>query len=146
MSTMDSYRWGQEVLGDSVEYPGHPVILACMVMDRYPNLASACAREPGQEFYNALRDGFIPGAGCAVHAALDTLRHAHDRGLEAAYAHAERYWLGWEQQHPNNVPRAAHGREQCERIKAHFESRLKTWDTSEDTGSPYRVQTLPVAA
>lgn len=146
MPTMDSYRWEQEVLGEHAEYPGHPVILACMVMDRYPDLDAAVRREPGQEFGNALSDNFIPGSGCAVHAALDTLRYAKEIGLEAAYAHAERYWQGWELQHPSNVTRAAHGREQCERIKARFEGRLNAWGTSEDPGSPYYVQTLPVAA
>lgn len=146
MPTMDSYRWERETLGECAEYPGHPVILACMVMDRYQNLGVAVRREPGQDFGNALSDSFIPGAGCAVHAALDTLCHAQERGLEAAYAAAERYWQGWERQHPNNVTRAAHGREQCERIKARFEGRLKTWGTPEDPGSPYRVKTLPVAA
>lgn len=146
MPTMDSYRWEQEVLGEHAEYPGHPIILACMLMDRYPDLNTAVRREPGREFGNALSDNFIPGAGCAVHAALDTLRHAQEHGLEAAYAHAERYWLGWERQHPDNVPRAAHGREQCERIKTRFEDRQKTWGTSKDPGSLYRVQTFPVAA
>lgn len=146
MPTMDSYRWEQDVLGEHGEYPGHPVILACMVMDRYPDLDAAVRREAGREFGNALSDNFIPGAGCAVHAALDTLRYAQEHGLEAAYAHAERYWTGWEQQHQNNAPRAAHGREQCERIKARFESQLKIWGTSEDPGSPFRIQALPVAA
>lgn len=146
MPTTDGYRWEREALGEHAEYPGHPVILACMVMDRYPDLAAACTREPGQDFYNALRDSFIPGAGCAVHAALDTLRHAQAHGLVAAYTHAERYWQGWEQQHANNVPRAAHGRVQAERLKGRFEEHLTTWGTPSDPGSPYRAQSLPLAA
>lgn len=146
MPTMDSYRWEQEVLGEHAEYPGHPVVLACMVMDRYPSLEVAVRREPGRDFGNALGDNFIPGAGCAVHAALDTLRLAQTAGLEAAYAHAERYWDGWARQQPNNAPRAAHGREQAERLKGSFEERLSTWGTPADPGSPYRVQALPVAA
>jgi hypothetical protein len=143
MPTMDSYRWEQEVLGEHAEYPGHPIILACMVMDRYPDLDAAERRDPGQNFSNALSDRFIPGAGCAVNAALSTLRHALAHGLEAAYADAERYWQGLEVQHPNNVPRAAHGREQATRAKGRFEERLKSWGTPSDPGSPHRIQALP---
>lgn len=145
MPTIDSYRWENEVLGEHAEYPGHPLILACMVMDRYPNIETALCREQGREFGNALSDNFIPGAGCAVHAALDTLRHAMDVGLEAAYAHADRYWLGWEQQNPKNVPGAAHGRDQAERIKGKFEAQLRSWGSPKDAGSPYRIQAQTLA-
>ena len=47
MPTMDSYRWENEVLGEHTQYPGHPLILACMVMDRYPNLEAALEGRPG---------------------------------------------------------------------------------------------------
>ena len=146
MPTMDSYRWENEVLGEHAEYPGHPLILASMVMDRYPNLEAALRREQGREFSNALSDNFIPGAGCAVHSALDTLRQAMDHGLEAAYAQANQYWLAWEQQHPNNALGAAHGREQAERIKSRFEVQLNSWGKPEDPGSPYRIQVQALAA
>lgn len=142
MSNMDTYRWEKQELGEPGEYPGHPVVLACMVMDRYQDLATACICEPGHDYYNALRDSFIPGTGCAVRAALDTLRFAQESGLDTAYAHAERYWLGWEQQHPSNVPRATHGREQAAHIKGRFEKHLVLWGTPADPGSPYRIQSL----
>lgn len=145
MPTMNSYQWEQERLGEHAVYPGHPVILACMVMDRYPSLLAARGTDQlSPTFGNALSDSFIPGAGCAVHAALDVLRYAQVVSVEAAYELAESYWHGWERQHPNNVPGAAKGREQCVRIKARFESMLKTWGTPEDPGSPYRVQLMTV--
>jgi hypothetical protein len=140
MPTADSCRWEQEVLGEPVQYPGHPVVLACMVMDRYPNLESATRLEPGRQFGNALSDNFIPGAGCAVRAALDTLRYAQTGDLGAAYAHATRYWNGWEAQDPANASGARKGREQHERIKARFEKQLETWGGRADPLSPYRVQ------
>lgn len=143
MPTIDSYRWAQEALGENGEYPGHPIVLACMVMDRYPDILAAMRREPGRDFGNALRDSFIPGAGCAVHAALESLRQGREHGPAAAYAHAERYWQGWEEQRTDNASSAARGREQCERIKARFEAQLKTWGTSDDPGSPYRIQMAP---
>ena len=146
MPTMNSYRWEQEVLGERAVYPGHPVILACIVMDRYPDLDTAVRREPGRAFGNALSDNFIPGTGCAVQAALDTLRYGQEQGLNAAYSHAERYWLGWEQQHPSNAPWAAKGRNQCEHIKTRFADRLKTWSTPTDPGSPYRSEEMVTAA
>lgn len=146
MTTMDSNRWENEVLGEHAQYPGHPLILACMVMDRYPNLETALRREQGREFSNALSDNFILGAGCAVHAALATLRQAMGHGLEAAYAHANQYWLAWEQQNPKNALGAAHGREQAERIRSRFEVQLNSWGKPEDPGSPYRIQVSALAA
>lgn len=139
MATMDSYNWEKEHLGEHGVYPNHPIIGACMVMDRYPNLVAALERRPGSEFGHALSDSFIPGAGCAVHAALDTLRFAQTQGLDAAYAHAARYWDGWEEQHEKNKASAEKGRLQADRIKPYFEARLKVWGTAEDPGSKYRA-------
>lgn len=133
---MDRYCWEEEVLGERVTYPGHPVVLACMVMHRYPDLETALRREPGKNFSSALADDFIPGSGCAVHAALDTLLSAQTSGLGAAYAHAERYWDGWERQHANNVKDAARGREQAARVKARFEAQVKVWGSQEEAAEP----------
>ena len=146
MSNMDTRTWEQELLNEAVEYPGHPVVLACMVMDRYPDLETAMRREPGREFANALRDSFIPGAGCAVHAALDTLRYALTIGLDAAYAHADRYWASWERQDSANAARAASGRKQGERLKNRFECLLNTWGTENDPGSPFRTRPFSQSA
>lgn len=146
MSNRKTYNWEQNLLGEAIEYPGHPVVLACLVMARYPNLETAMRREPGREFLNALRDIFIPGAGCAVHAALDTLRYARETGLDSAYAHADRYWDGWERQHPTNASRAVSGRKQAERLKDRFESLLKTGGTEKDPGSPFRIPLSSEAA
>lgn len=136
---MQTDKWEQDELGESGEYPGHPVILACMVMDRYPNLESARTVDPGESSNRALRDNFIPGSGCAVNAALNTLERATTEGLESAYKGSEDYWTGWELQSPKNAERAAHGRAQAEKMKAGFESRLKTWGSDKDPGSAYRV-------
>lgn len=139
MATPDSLHWEKEHLGEHGVYPGHPIIGACMVMDRYPNLGTARERRPNSDSGNALSDSFIPGAGCAVHAALDTLHFAQTQGLEPAYAHAARYWDGWERQNEKNKASAEQGRRQAERIKPYFEARLKVWGGPDDAGSPYRV-------
>lgn len=146
MPTSDSFHWEKAVLGESCEYPGHPLVLSCMVMDRYADLATACSRESGCEFYNALTDSFIPGAGCAVHAALDMLRAAQTHGLPEAYALADRYWQGWEQQNADNGPSAERGRAQALRLQSRFEEKLKTWGTPSDPGSPYRLEANVVSA
>ena len=83
--------WMQRHLGELVVYPGHPLVLACMVMDRYPSLAVASHHDADHPTYAALSDSFIPGSGCAVYAALDFLHYAQTIGLAQAYTHGERY-------------------------------------------------------
>lgn len=140
MPTLNSFKWASAVLGEHIQYPGHPLVLACMVMDRYPSLDAACTVDPGMTFNRALGDSFIPGAGCAVHAALDTLRFAQKQGLAAACEHAERYWQGWEAQSVQNAEGAAIGRRQAEKLKALFDAKFQAWGTADEAASPYRAQ------
>lgn len=58
---------------------------------------------------------------------MSALGYWHDEGHEAAFAEAERYWQGWEEQSPGNKERAAHGRAQAERMKPLFMARLYAW-------------------
>ena len=134
--------WEKEYLGEASVYPGHAVVLACMIMDRYPDLASAQRRCVGATYPNALGDQFIPGAGGAVYAALDVLELAvTQQNLPAAYARAEYCWNCWEQESAeHNKVNAERGRAQYEKLKEHFARRVKEWGTAADTSTRYRVQ------
>lgn len=140
MSTMQTHDWEQAALTEHAVYPGHPLITATMIMDRYESLAHAEFRPEGMDYGNALADNFIPGAGCAVHSALRVLQVAQGPGgVEAAKALAADYWDGWECQSEKNKPEAAHGRLQAERILPHFVARLEAWKAGRPLPSEYRL-------
>lgn len=139
MSTPDSYAWGMKHLGESVSYPGHPLVLATMIMDRYHSFGHAIGRELGSDYNNALSDIFIPGAGCAVSSALDVLGLAIAGDLETAVDHAEQYWKGWEQQSPRNPERCLLGRVQAERVRPLFMERVQAWKDGVALPSEYRL-------
>ncbi|HCT05874.1 MAG TPA: hypothetical protein DIW86_10975 [Pseudomonas sp.] len=139
MSTADTYRWADSVLGEHIQFPGHPLVLACMIMDRYPDLASATEVSAGADFSNAQRDSFLPGTGCAITSALATLRLAAERDAGAASAHADRYWDGWEKQSSSNQERAERGRQQAARIHPVFLAKVQAWGTAADQSSSYRT-------
>lgn len=141
MSTMQTYDWEQLFLTEHAVYPGHPLITATMIMDRYESLAHANFRPEGKDFGNALGDNFIPGAGCAVGSALRVLQVAQGPGgVEAAKAIAADYWDGWERQHANNKGPAAKGRMQAERILPEFVARLEGWTSGRPLPSKYRLE------
>lgn len=146
MPTIEAYQWENEVLGERVEFPGHPTILAIMVMDRYESFDHAGAREEGAHYYNATRDGFIVGAGCAVSSTMDVLKLAIEKGPEAAFIEAKRYWQGWENQSPSNKDRAAFGREQAERVKPLFLQRLASWQNCQLEPSKWRLSSVGFGA
>lgn len=62
---MSCYRWQQEALGEHAKYRKHPVILACVEMDRHPDLDVAMRCKPRMNVGIALSDNFIFGAGYA---------------------------------------------------------------------------------
>lgn len=139
MANQATYTWLMAVLGEGEQYPGHPLVVASMIMDRYPNLEAALERPEGTDYGNALSDSFIPGAGCAVYAALDTLRVGQAEGAEAAAEVAQRYWDSWERQSPRNAGPADRGRRQAVRIWPRFVQLLPQWGTPDYPVSAYRV-------
>lgn len=139
MSNQHTYLWEQEHLGAPAAYPTHPLVMACMVVDRYPSLAAACQVDPKSQFTNASRDDFLPGSGDAVHCGLDILRLLQQGQAELAWQHAERYWDVVEQNFPNRPEENPLGREQGERIRERLLKRMAVWETPQDPGSPYRV-------
>ncbi len=118
--------WEQEHLAEPVRYPGHPVVLACMVMDRYESFEDAFAAVAQGGVPAALKDPFIPGSGCAVYAALDLLAEARGGRFEYALNHAQAYWHTFESSDASKEASAA-GRAQASKMLPYFESRVKAW-------------------
>ena len=75
-------------------YPGHPIILAKMIMEKYPSLLTATHRVGDGSTIAVLADHDIPGAGGCVWAAVDTLRYLLSKEItsEQAFIYADRYW------------------------------------------------------
>jgi hypothetical protein len=144
MTNRDTLKWAQENLGtEEIAYPTHPVVVACMVMDRYANLEQACSREPGAQYGRALQDDFIPGSGCAVWAGLDVLRHAQSGNLSDALALAESYWENVARNFPQRPQENTLGRSQGAQLQAALQARLQVWGTENDKGSRYRRTPVP---
>ncbi len=78
-------------------YPGHALVIACCIMDKYPSLAEArkpCINKKTGEkhgFPEALGDNDIPGAGGCVYCALDVLEI---EDIDKAIERANYYWQG----------------------------------------------------
>jgi hypothetical protein len=111
---------------EGVVYPGHPVCIALLIMDKYPDFETARMRPEGSQFQNALSDIDIPGAGGNVHAALDVLERARAQGAPAAFEHGTEYWVRCASGENFGKNQAA-GLEQAEGIKDDFLSRVDAW-------------------
>jgi hypothetical protein len=140
-TSQQAHEWAEQIFGQQPDYPGHPILLSVLIMDRYQSIAHARQRAAGATYSNVASDGFIPGAGDAVCSALDVLEIALEADADAAlkaFAEAERYWAAWERQHGVNAQRAAAGRDLAERAKALFLDRLTAWKSGELLPCPYR--------
>lgn len=89
-----------DILGEASVYPGHPTVLAYLILLAYAdNINEAFAR--GRQYPNALEDvRRIPGAGGNVYAALDVIRYVRDGTLsvEEAIEWADKQWAACDSQ------------------------------------------------
>jgi hypothetical protein len=132
-AVFDRQQWeAQHLNGQMIRYPGHPLVNATLIMDLYPSLDEASRRLPGKTYPNALGDVRVPGAGCAVYAALDALKLALTRGVDVAKTEANRYWNNWLDQSPeHNREGWRIGQEQAAMIYGTFCSKLNNWQEKE---------------
>jgi hypothetical protein len=116
----------QQVCGvGGSHHPGHPVIIALLIMTKYPSLSAAEQREEGVGCPVVLTDGDIPGAGEQVSAALAILADLRRDGPEAAFARATRQWRVRTSRRFKD--RQDPGQTQAERFKRRFFELASTW-------------------
>jgi hypothetical protein len=98
--------------GEFSVYPGHPVTIAYLIMQKYPSLAAASKVSTRSGFGAALSDIDIPGAGGRVHAAMSLLqRRAEGASWEELFARADDIWEG------EHFDKHELGQQQADRIK-----------------------------
>jgi hypothetical protein len=114
-------------------YPGHPIVIALVIMDTYKSLDEAHARKG--EYPSALANGNIPGAGGNVYNALDVLTHI-SRGMtvEDAFEWADGLWAGCDDQKHRSgseqerlQSRWRRGQEQADDLKEDFRKKVADW-------------------
>lgn len=110
-----------------LHHPGHPVIIAVLIMTKYPSLAAASQREDGAGCAVVLADGDIPGAGEQVNVALDILASLRREGPEAAFVRATRQWQVRTSRRFKD--RQLPGQTQAERFKRRFCELAADWPT-----------------
>ena len=118
-------RYDLELLGESIVYPGHPLVIAFLIVSRYPNLESALKK--GKESSSALENSYIPGAGGNVYIALDFLRQCFQIGFPRAYERACGSWANCDNQKVLDPERHRLGVEQADRILTRLIQALATW-------------------
>lgn len=115
---------------DQYVYPGHPMVIAVIIMDVYARFHDA--NTPTEHNWcHALGNSKIPGAGGNVAATMDLLRFVENKALDVdgAVQWAKDYWKrcvgpgtgNHERQFKSGVDGAA-------AIEATFRTRLSEWD------------------
>ena len=119
----------EALLGDGqfVQYPGHPTVLAALIVMKFPSFGEASVRLPGATYPRALGDEDIPGAGSSVYAALGILEMIGKVGIDDALIHAEDYWTelcAGDKKFPGEVEL---GREQAVKAADYLRSAFPNW-------------------
>jgi len=135
--TQDSIQQVEAIARKGFVYPGHPLVVATLIMTAFDNFAQA-NKTTEHGWAAALSDPRIPGAGDHVGAALQTLRVGAGGGsIDAMVDHANNYWTrGQAGGHEKEVPA---GLEQAKLIDPLFREIAATWllkDTDILTDAP----------
>lgn len=81
-----------DLTGESIVYPGHPLVLATAIMQVFQSYMEA-NKSTEQGYSAALRDSRIPGSGCHVQAAMSTLSlGARGGDIDTMIVYAKQYW------------------------------------------------------
>lgn len=115
----------KNLTGDWPVYPGHPLVLATVVMEVFPSFEAA-NRQTEHGWCEALADSRIPGASCHVYAAMRLLKLGADgRSADDMIEFARDYWdRGSAGGHHKNVEA---GQVQAKATAHRFRELAKAW-------------------
>lgn len=113
---------------EGLVYPGHPCVIAYMILKKYESYEKAIERSPGAGYPMALVDGDISGAGGNVYAALDILKAIVEKGPEEAFSQGEAAWERCVGPGTGNIESAfIPGQEQAEKFRERFMNAAAMW-------------------
>lgn len=128
MGASNSWSLERRVLGELMVFPGHPIVLAYLIMHQFASLEEAAGADPESpsSYSRALACPAIPGGGGEVVTALRLLQEL--KGSPEAEAVSRRYsdrWVtGLAGGHSRNV---TPGQAQADRIHAAFLAKASEW-------------------
>lgn len=113
--------------GEPAVYPGHPVVIAYLIMNRFASLEEATTTEPGATYNRALGSHDIPGAGGEVHMALNLLRKClvQERSSEEVVDEYAAYWHQYKAGGHEKYVEAGHA--QLLKVRDKFLQQIQNW-------------------
>lgn len=107
-------------------YPGHPLVLAYLVMESFPSLEDALTIPRGKQVRKVFDGSGIPGSIGNIEVALEMLRLARDGRMQEAFSLASRTWSSTGSGHFENTD-GARGKAQAESLVEAFEAKSSKW-------------------
>lgn len=123
------YEYVRQISGDYTVYPGHPLVVALVIMNVFPDFASATEMN-GHSYNAALSSSDVPGAGDHVRAAISALNLGRNgASVDEVIQFSNDYWTrGNAGGHSKNLK---DGQEQSAACEAHFREKLNPWLAAE---------------
>lgn len=115
----------KDLSGSDFVYPGHPLVVATVIMKTYPDFQSA-NKPTGLGFGEAVGDNNVPGAGCHVGAAMRVLQLGSEGcSVDEIVRWAREYWE--EGQAGGHTKYVGSGVAQARAIEPHFRELAAQW-------------------
>lgn len=108
-------------LSEPVAFPGHPLVIAWIIMGRYQSLAEALDEE-GTAIARVLADPHVPGGAALIDSAVSLLElGCSGTSIDDLVRHADAFWRDAS---PVNLQQGLH---QARTIEAQFRERATIW-------------------
>jgi hypothetical protein len=108
-------------LSEPVVFPGHPLVIALIIMGRYANLAEALD-EAGTGIARVLADPNVPGGAAFIDSAVSLLElGCSGTSIDDLVRHADAFWRDAS---PVNLQQ---GLQQAKDIETQFRERATVW-------------------
>lgn len=113
--------------GEDLVYPGHPVVIAYLIMRRFESYVEATEKNEGAMYNRALSSADIPGGGGEVNMALDILKACivDKREPSAVADEYSKYWLDYKA--GGHLKSVDSGNKQYLHIREMFLDKIKYW-------------------
>jgi hypothetical protein len=115
----------QQLTGEYPVHPGHPLVIAAVIMSVYPSLEAALEKTEGGS-YAVHADGRVPGCGAEVDGAISMLRLGSDgASAEGMIEYANSFWVVGKA--GGNEKYVDAGVAQAQKIEPYFREQAAEW-------------------